>query len=440
LQVHVRSQIDTEHAEPDSEGRFAFSGVLAGEVTVWIAPGMALSHDGARTPRWTGWRLAGSNRNRRTMLHRFELVGLLEADKDDLLLVIEQAEAPFGAFTANRVPDPPQPRPLSGAETSGPPFIAVRGQVIDDRSGQPVRGVKVIPSRKEPVRAQTPVPMSALKQVVEAFTGNPRAKNGTVFLDLEDELIASNGTFCVEFAPLPYLPLLRLEAAGYVPLETKPFAETTNVVIRLKPGAGPAGIVLRADGQPAIGASVVYVTGDAMVSVQNRELRAYGKEQALQMTGPDGKFAFAPSLQQGSVVAADRSGWGEAKVGGADEVLKLRLRPWAAVKGTLMTTNGTPAAGMVLALAWSRQLSSGGTALQELARTTTDTSGAFEFQNVPPRRLELQRIAVRPASNSGPHLQQAWLVPRPGVTNDLGQVICDPPPPLLEALKQKLGL
>jgi hypothetical protein len=440
MQVHVRNGVESEHAEPDSDGRFAFNGVPAGEVTVWIEPNMSVSHDFPATTQWRGWRLAASNRSRRMMLPRSELVGLLEANKEDLLLVIEHAEVPFGAFKANQVPDRPEQRTLWGAETSGPPFITVSGQVFDDRTGQPVKGVKVIPCRKQPVGAQPPVPKSALKQVVDAFSTRPAAEKGAVYLDTSDDQIASNGTFSVEFVPLPYLPLLRLEAAGYVPLQTKPFAQTTNLVIRLKPGVGPAGIVLRTDGQPATGASVVYTTGDSMVTVQKRELRAPGQTQALQVIGPDGKFAFEPSLQPGRVVAADQSGWAEAAVDGADEVIKLRLKPWAAVKGRLMTTNATPAAGRVLVLTWSQHSINGGTLGQELGRTTTDANGAFEFQNVPPRRLELQRVAVRPGSPFGPHYQQTWLVPEPGVTNDLGQVICDPPPSLLETLKRQFGL
>jgi len=439
LLVHVRSGIETEQAAPDSAGRFAFIGVPPGEVTIWLDPGMTLSHGTAGPPVWTGWRLSSINRNRRMFSSRTELVGLLEKDKDDLLLVIEQGSYPFTASMASRLADSPRRRPLWGAETSGPPFIAVSGRVVDEQTGQPIRAVKVIPGRFQTRRTPPPGSKSLVKHVLELFTGQREANKGTAVLDLAEEQIASNGTFSVKFAPLTYLPLLRLEAAGYVPLETGPIAHTTNLVVRLRSGPGPAGVVLRPDGQPAIGASVVYATGESAVLVQVRQLRAQGEKQALQVVGPDGKFAFAPGLP-GRAFAADSSGWAEAKVVGAGDVLNLRLEPWAVVKGTLLTTNGTAAPGMVLALTWTQPLANGGTAVQDLGSTTTDANGAFEFQNVPSRRLELQRIAVRPGSPFGPRYPQTWLVPQPGVTNDLGRVICDPPPPLVETLKKKLGL
>ena len=329
--------------------------------------------------------------------------------------------------------------PLWGAETSGPPFITVTGRIVDDRTGQVVNGAKVIPGQRQPVGSPPPASGNFLKRLVDAFMSKPRTNTGRVLLALADEQIASNGTFCVEFAPFSSLRLLRVEAAGYLPVETRSFAESTNVVIRLKPGAGPVGIVLRADGRPATGATAVYMTGSAMVSVQNRELRVSGEDRTHQLIGPDGKFAFEPASQPGTVVVADRSGWAEAKVSRPDEVLKLRLRPWAAVRGTLISTNGTPAAGMVLALMW-RQPSDGGTVLQEMGRFTTDTNGAFEFQNVPPCRVELQRIGVRPGTRWGQRIQQTWLVAAPGVTNDMGKLVCDPPPSPFETLKRKLGL
>ncbi|HWQ92031.1 MAG TPA: hypothetical protein VN673_10195, partial [Clostridia bacterium] len=164
---------------------------------------------------------------------------------------------------------------------------------------------------------------------------------------------------------------------------------------------------------------------------------AMGNKQTLLVIGPDGKFDFESRMQGGRVVVADESGWADVEAGPGDDHLKLRLRPWSVVKGVLVTTNGTPAAGMVLALMWTKATSDG-KSFQELGRTTTDSQGAFEFQNVPPRRLELQRVAPQ---GTVPRLRsQTWLVPLPGVTNDLGRVVCDPPPGVLDSLKKTLGL
>jgi hypothetical protein len=75
------------------------------------------------------------------------------------------------------------------------------------------------------------------------------------------------------------------------------------------------------------------------------------------------------------------------------------------------------------------------------ARSTTDAQGQFFFADVPPQRVEVERI-VPMAANSWSYRPQSWLDVKPGVTNDLGKVTYDSPPPLpaLEQLKQHLGL
>ena len=70
------------------------------------------------------------------------------------------------------------------------------------------------------------------------------------------------------------------------------------------------------------------------------------------------------------------------------------------------------------------------------------TQGHFEFGGVPPGRLDLVRV-IRGAGFGGwASMMQTWLVADPGVTNDMGKIIFDTPPPLplTEQIKQKLGL
>jgi hypothetical protein len=440
LQVSVRAGAENNYAEPDAEGNFAFNGVPAGLVNIALEPGMQLSHEDVRKPYWSGWRLAASNRSRRLSPPRAELVGQLDHDKQDLLLVIEYVNIPmFGSpprmtFFMNQ----PEQRELWGAETSGPPFIVLSGLVLDNSTGQPVKGVILTPLRKKPAASQPTVLRSVLGRFVDAFSSKKVVRYNPAYPDETEPLVSSNGTFLAEFVPMDYLPLLRAEAPGYVPLETDLFSQSaTNLVIRLKPGTGPSGIVLLPDGKPAAGVNVVFAK-DGFAFVTNRQVRANPQTQSVRTTGVDGKFAFEPTFEPCNLMVAAPAGWAEAE--GANEKLTLRLKPWAAVKGTLVTTNGTPAAGMVLTLTWWQESGRGVKFLQELERVTTSPTGRFEFHNVPPRLLELGRIVATSNSGRGPGRHQAWVTPKSGVTNDLGQVTCDPPPSTMETLKRKLGL
>ena len=74
-------------------------------------------------------------------------------------------------------------------------------------------------------------------------------------------------------------------------------------------------------------------------------------------------------------------------------------------------------------------------------RVATDAKGQFFFADVPPQRIEVERI-VPMSANSWSYRPQSWLEAMPGITNDLGKVTYDTPPPLpaFEQLKQHLGL
>src|SRR5262249_10845173 len=89
LRVSVRTGTENSYAEPDAAGKFRFHGLPYGQVTIVLEPGMQLSHEDFRKPYRNGWRLAARNRNRRLLGQDAQLVGQLDHDKDDLLLVVE---------------------------------------------------------------------------------------------------------------------------------------------------------------------------------------------------------------------------------------------------------------------------------------------------------------------------------------------------------------
>src|SRR5262249_42870793 len=139
---------------------------------------------------------------------------------------------------------------------------------------------------------------------------------------------------------------------------------------------------------------------------------------------------------------AHPSGYAEQPISGKNEKLKIRLKPWAILIGTLINSNGTPASNVELGLQLydGKSWNPADPLLHYNDRTTTDSKGSFIFSNVPPRRVQVCRIIP-----SGPHAwsyrEQTWLDVEPG-TNNLGSVTYDTPPapPVVEQLKQKLGL
>lgn len=431
VRVDYDTAWDSASAPVDDKGRFELDGLSKGQVEVSLDQ--------------RNWRPAGVNRSL-DIWNPWQLTGLLEEDKDDLLLVIEKGEAHFfgGAMGNGQLPsqDWPQSRPIAGAEKSGPPPIVLAGRVVDDKTGEPIPRARVIPGYHPPVSTMPRPAKPILNQVLEPFARKTVPWNERPFWWLARAEAVTNGNFLVEFIPLSSTPMLRAEAEGYQPCETPPIpTNTSSLVIRLKRGEGPSGIILLPNGQPAEGATIIYAASQEQFGLHGRALSTYGQREGQQTTGKDGKFSFPLRAYGQTLFAASPAGWAEEAVERGGEGLKLRLKPWAALAGTLMYSNNTPAAGVELGLTAPCDWQHGEPHINIQGKTITDAQGRFQFTNVPPRRVQVERII--PMSPGGwTYRMQTWLVAQPGITNDLGNVTYDEPPPLpvLEQLKQKLGL
>ncbi len=111
-----------------------------------------------------------------------------------------------------------------------------------------------------------------------------------------------------------------------------------------------------------------------------------------------------------------------------------------------MDSNGVPKAGGPLCLEMMDDWQHGGAIVDLHLQANTDAQGHFLFHDVPPGRLELQRM-VPMAGTTGfsagySEQLQTWFVAEPGITNDIGKVTYDTPPPpsMLEQMKKRLGL
>jgi protocatechuate 3,4-dioxygenase beta subunit len=421
-------------ATVDDAGRFEFNGLFSGS--------LALSLD------TRNWKLSNANRSL-DLLNGWRMVGLLEADKSDLLLIIEKGQYDYssGSIANGQLPaqDRPENNPLSGAEKSGQPAMILAGQVLDDKTGQPLAHYRIVPGYKPPVGPAGPLPgqKPILQSILSPFTKKLVPIQEQPYWMFGRTETNAQANFAVEFASLSSKPMLRIEADDYLPFETEPCASTTsNLVIRLKPGTGPDGVVLLPDGKPAEGATVVYAIEKEQFGFSDRKLSTYNRGKQL-ITGKDGRFSF-PMRAHGRVLfVAHAAGWAEESVERGGENLKLRLQPWAVLRGTLLDTNGQAMAGVELALTMPHDWQRGDPFLNFQGQATTDAQGRFQFAGVPPRRLEVQRKIPfgLPPSRGWTYRMQTWLVAQPG-TNELGNVTYDQPPPapLFEQIKKTIGL
>jgi hypothetical protein len=433
---------DSQTTDVDAEGRFRFEGLAAALLDVSV--------------RARNWRLTGANRSL-DLMNPFRLLGVLEGDKDDLVVMIDKGAPQYGSRggTGNGylpTQDQPQGRPLQGAEPGGPPLIVLAGQVVDDKTGKPLASYTVVPGYQPPKTGGLAPPKPLLQKMLEPFgRGKTVPYSEKIYWEYaQSQMFSNGGTFSMGFQPLTSTPVLRVESPGYEPFETGPTnLSITNLVIHLKKGVGPNGVVLLPNGRPAYGATLAFGAGQEQFSMSGTSLNNYGQGDNFTSTPGDGTFSFPARLDGSVLFVAHPAGWATKNLKPGDlDNLQIRLQPWASVSGILVDSNAVPVTGMELSLTMFHDWQRGGALVNLQDRITTDAQGRFKFTNIPPARLELQRMVSMGSkfpglpSTSYTYQLQTTFVAEPGIDNDLGKVQLDhpPPPPPLEQLKDRLGL
>jgi protocatechuate 3,4-dioxygenase beta subunit len=430
VRLGYESGWDSASATADTNGVFRFKGLAKGEIT--------LSLDSR------SWSLSGNNRSL-DQWNPWELVGLIEGDKEDLVIGIQPGERRYnGSASGNgQLPtqDQPRGRPISGTEPSGPPPILVAGRVVDAKTGQTVSNFQVIPGYQPPVTSAAAPSRPLLQTLLGGRNKKTVPWNELPFWQYNAAEQMTNGVFSLEFPRLTSTPMVRIEAKGYQPLETDPIpTNAQELVLRLQTGEGPNGVVLLPDGTPAEGATVFYAAKREQCSLTDRAIQAYGRKEGILTTGKDGKFSFDARSGGARIFISHPQGWADVPVSEAAGT-RIKLELWASLKGVLLYTNGSPASNVTLALTRQHDWQGGEPIANLQGKVETDSQGRFEFAGVPTGRLQVERVI--PFGNNGWTYQtQTWLYVKPGVTNDLGNVTYDQPPPLpaLEQIKQRLGL
>jgi hypothetical protein len=346
---------DSLTVELPPDGHFVFTNVPAETVTL-----------DSRVP---GYRISARNASL-DQLNPFQLVGRLNADKTNLVLLLEPGENLRPDFS---MPTPEEERPnnlaLGGVEARRtiPNAVTFTGQVLDAETRSPLPQFRVTPGLQR---------VPNMKNWIQWYRG--KAVEGT------------NGCFALDYALKSGALVLMAEAEGYLPAISDPLTVSkTNAAIQLRKGAGPHGKLLLPDGNPADGVPVCYLVASEQATLTGKGVISMSRDRegSLTITDPDGGFDFPPKLGEGEIFAAGARGFAHCRTSELAAQGKLTLRAWGSVRGRLWQ-NAKPLAGEAVDLGWPR----GGSTERpwfNLHGTHTDEQGWFVLENVPPGELEL---------------------------------------------------
>lgn len=236
------------------------------------------------------------------------------------------------------------------------------------------------------------------------------------------------GKFRVEYTHPYDRHLVRVRAKGYLPAVSRRIKSDEGRLtfdFELQKGEEVEGTVLTADGKPIAGARVYLATASNGLYIRNGATvdRGRGKQTT---TDKSGKFRFEPQTEQYSLFVAADVGYRIVPGEDFERTPRIRVEPWAAVKGKLMI-GAKPGARRKVGLYFNNRTP------RDLPRmyfdydATTDRNGRFSFDKVPvhlgPVSVARQVIIARFGNSTrvgSSHGQRFELVPGKTTTVTLG--------------------
>jgi hypothetical protein len=210
-----------------------------------------------------------------------------------------------------------------------PGVLKISGTVLDDATGKPIEKF----------------------QAIRGWTSDQGRAAPFWMRDRDPVNYGPDGTFdyAEDFGRDGYA--VRVEAAGYVPVESreiKPGEGNVRLEFRLKRGKDLAGTLRSIDGKPLGGADVLVVTESSQIMVSDGKPTS---QTFTLMTKADGKgqFRFDPQAGKYSVLVLHERGYANLRpedLAGDNPV--VTVQPWATVRGTAYE-NRKPAAGRTIA-------------------------------------------------------------------------------------------
>jgi beta-lactamase regulating signal transducer with metallopeptidase domain/peroxiredoxin len=337
--------LDSSECELDSDGKFQFVGVPSEPIDV--------------TASADGYCLSG--RNQSLDLVTLQLTGLITNDKTDLVLELQPGMRNQAESTGY---DEHRQEPLAGAEEvySSQKGIHVTGAVIDAETGKRLNSFTVTDGRID-------APAMGIKWLTEL------------------QVAVTNGELDLFLAESQRANAIAVDADGYLPQSSGLITSRgTNITFALKKGPGWTGVVLKPDGQPAVGAQVYLVNMQDGVQID----RSPGTQ--FTRTDAQGRFQFKARLNDYAVLIFAKAGFAQVTVQDLAEHPEIALRPWAKVEGNLLIGNRPGSNETVRVNNASipygyhpRSFPVLGLFLEAI----TDKDGRFSFDRVPPIDVEV---------------------------------------------------
>jgi peroxiredoxin len=256
------------------------------------------------------------------------------------------------------------------------PELVVSGRTIDATTGEPIKNFRV--------------------QRGQWMGGNERA----YWYDGTAATTFTNGEFSYRFSEPADAWLLRAEADGYLPAESRPFKSDEGQVrfnFELKPGKGPSSVVLQASGEPAVGAEVGAFTEDTYVHLEQGRFGSQSRANLI-TTDKDGRFSMAPRSESEAytVVVLHDAGFAYVSHDELQKSERIKLTAWGRLEGRVMKGAQPDADCRVM---FYPQRQARGNSLRDRlwsfsTETTADADGRFRFERVPPGPGMVSRVVV----------------------------------------------
>jgi protocatechuate 3,4-dioxygenase beta subunit len=183
----------------------------------------------------------------------------------------------------------------------------VKGEAIDDESGEPVAEFTLRPEAK-----------------AEGWSGNPQSYKSsqggfslTLNSDAYDQLIVSSPTHLPAYITIP------TAVDGIV-----------QMTLRLRKSEDLSGIVVDAAGRPLPGVSVTAWSNERNIEIEEGRLQIDFGRTAAAVSAADGSFRATPSLATKVIVASSPQGFGFMPIEGFRASRSVQLQPFGTIEGT----------------------------------------------------------------------------------------------------------
>lgn len=206
--------------------------------------------------------------------------------------------------------------------------------------------------------------------------------------------------------------LLEFIADGYKPAQSRPYKPTDGgqrFDVKLQPGGGPTGIVLKPDGEPAAGAEVAVTTKGYLAGVVGGRLSS-NQSAPVFKADEAGKFTLALRGDDRFVLTVVHdAGYAEHSSGAFKRSNQITLEAWGRIEGRVMRGR-RPDVNCEVSFWPQRSRGSGDFAPWYTYTTKTDTDGRFTLDRVIPGRGMVARVVVTQFIRSSQH-SPCWQVP-----------------------------